>query len=165
MLSMDTSDLDEVLISNFVEHFFVLHQFWKLDVDGSSKSGTEVGWAWGDISKMLVMGECQYLFDGSSSSTKSIENFLDSSTWLHGNNSQLIFLVNPDQESLVIVMENTSSWWPVSVEVACFQESISLPIWNKKMDKCDDNIVGTYLKRKWSLMSCSEVSLLIPSSG
>ena len=33
MLSMDTSDLNEVFICNFVELVFVLLKFWKLNVD------------------------------------------------------------------------------------------------------------------------------------
>ena len=45
VLSMDTSDLYVVLISDLVELCLVLHELWKLDVDGGSEGGTEVGWA------------------------------------------------------------------------------------------------------------------------
>ena len=45
VLSVDTSDLDVVFVSNFVELILVLHQLWKLDVHGGSKGSTEVGWA------------------------------------------------------------------------------------------------------------------------
>jgi predicted RNA methylase len=37
----------------------------------------------------------------------------------------LILLIDPDQESLGIIMENTSSLRPVSIKVACLKESIS----------------------------------------
>ena len=33
VFSMDTSDLNIVLVSNGVEFLFVLHQLWKLDMD------------------------------------------------------------------------------------------------------------------------------------
>jgi len=168
MLSMNTSDLYVVFVSNGIECFFVLHQFWELDMNWCSKSSSKICWAWGNITEMLIMGEFQILFNMSGSSAKSIENFLDTSSWLHRDNSQLIFFVDPDQESLSIIMENSSSWWPVSVKVACFQESITLPIWYKNkllILIITFNIGYTYLKRKWSSMSCWETAASIPSSG
>ena len=45
VLSMDTSDLDVELVSDFFELGHFLHQLWKFNVDGSSKGGSEVGWA------------------------------------------------------------------------------------------------------------------------
>ena len=59
---------------------------------------------------------------------KSLEDLSDVSTWLHGDDSELIFFVDPDKESLGIVMEDTSTRWPVSVKVASSKESVSLPI-------------------------------------
>jgi hypothetical protein len=38
----------------------------------------------------------------------------------------LILFVDPDKERLGSVMENSSSRWPVSVQIASFKESISL---------------------------------------
>ena len=74
------------------------------------------------------MSEITDGFDVSTSSAKSVENFSDTGTLLHRNDSELILLVNPHQECLGIVVENTSAIWPVSVEVACSQESVSLSI-------------------------------------
>jgi len=45
VLTVNTSDLDLVVISNLVEGVFVSHQLWQLDVDGCSQGGTEVCWA------------------------------------------------------------------------------------------------------------------------
>jgi hypothetical protein len=123
---MDTSDLDEVFGGDALEHLLLLHELWKLDVDGGSKGGSEIGWARCDVTKMLVVGELAYGLDVSGSSTKSVENLEDASSWLHGDDSELILLIDPDEESLGIVMEDTSACWPVSVEVACLQESVSL---------------------------------------
>jgi len=72
------------------------------------------------------MSEIADGFDVSTSSAKSVENFSDTSTLLHRNDSELILLVNPHQECLGFVVENTSAIWPVSVKVACSQESVSL---------------------------------------
>ena len=65
---------------------------------------------------MVVVSELAILFNLGSSSTESLENGSDVSTWLHGNDSQLILFVDPDEESLRIVMEDTSARWPVSIE-------------------------------------------------
>jgi len=37
---------------------------------------------------------------------------------LHGDDSELIFFVDPDEESLVVVVEDTSSLWPVSLKTS-----------------------------------------------
>ena len=37
----------------------------------------------------------------------------------------MILFVNPDQEALVVVNKDTSTGWPISVLVACIEESIS----------------------------------------
>lgn len=58
---------------------------------------------------MLVVGELGNSFDVSSSSGESLENFGDTSSLLHGDDSELILLVNPDEESLLVIVEDTSS--------------------------------------------------------
>jgi hypothetical protein len=40
----------------------------------------------------------------------------------------LIFFINPNEERFSIIMEDTSTRWPVSVQVASFEESVSFPI-------------------------------------
>ena len=96
---------------------------------GSSHGGTKVGWARGDVTEMVVVGECDISgLEVLNSSAESVEDFDDTSILLHGDDSELILLVDPDQEGLVVVVEDTSAGWPVSVEVACLEESVSLPI-------------------------------------
>ena len=77
---------------------------------------------------MVIVSECANLLDDGGGSAESVEDFLDTSTLLHGDDSKLIFFVDPDEESLGIIVEDTSTRWPVSVQVACFKESVSLPI-------------------------------------
>ena len=45
VLSVDTSDLDLVFVSDIMELFLLFHELWKVDMDGSSHGGTKVGWA------------------------------------------------------------------------------------------------------------------------
>ena len=44
---------------------------------------------------------------------------------MHGDDSELVFFVDPDKERLLIVVEYTSSLGPVSVQATSIKESIS----------------------------------------
>jgi hypothetical protein len=94
-------------------------------VDGSSESGTEVGRAGGDVTKMLVVGELGNLLNSVGGTGESVENSTDVSTVLHGDDSKLILLINPNKEGLGIVVEDTSAIGPVSVEVAGLKETVT----------------------------------------
>ena len=128
VFSVDSSDLDVVLLGDLVELTLVVHQLWKLDVDGSSEGGSEVGWARSDVTEMVVMGKLADSLNCGGGSAESVEDFLNSSSLLHGNNSKLIFFVDPDEEGLGFVVEDTSTGWPVSVKIACDKESVSFSI-------------------------------------
>jgi len=118
VLSMNTSLLDIVLIADSVDLRLILGQLWKSDMHGSSHGSTKVGWARGNVTEMLVMSEFANSFNVLGCSAESFKDFSDSGTVLHGNDSQLILLVDPDKESLGFIVEDTSSRWPVSVETA-----------------------------------------------
>ena len=45
VLTMDSSDLDIVLVSNSLELVHLFTKVWKLDMDRGSESSTKVGWA------------------------------------------------------------------------------------------------------------------------
>jgi hypothetical protein len=78
---------------------------------------------------MVIMSEFDIGgLEMSNGSAKSIEDFEDSTILLHGDDSELIFFINPNEESLGVIMEDTSTRWPVSVKVASRKESVTLPI-------------------------------------
>ena len=58
---------------------------------------------------MVVVGELANGFNMRGGSAESLENSSDIGTWLHGNDSQLILLINPDEECLISIVENTSA--------------------------------------------------------
>jgi len=109
VLSVDSSDLDVVLVGDLVEEGLVVHELGELDVNGSSESGSEVGGARGDVTKVVVVRELAFLLDESAGSAESVEDLADSSSLLHGDNSELILLVDPDDETLGLVVEDTSA--------------------------------------------------------
>lgn len=75
---------------------------------------------------MIIIRELSNLLDEACSFGESFENLSDVGAWLHRNDSQLVFFVYPSQESLVIIMEDTSVLWPLSVETTSVKESIPL---------------------------------------
>jgi len=65
---------------------------------------------------VVVVSELSLLFNRSNSSRESFEDLTDVRARLHGDDSELIFLVDPHKEGLVLVMEDTSSLGPFSLE-------------------------------------------------
>ena len=66
------------------------------------------------------MREFGYLLDMSASSGESVEDGMEVSSLLHRDDSKLIFFVNPHKEGLIVVVENTSAFWPFSVKSTSF---------------------------------------------
>ena len=128
VLTVDTTELHVVLSADVLHLGHVLAELGQLDVHGGSESGTKVGRAGGDVTEMVITRELGDLLDGAGSSAESVEDGLDVGTVLHRDDSKLILLVDPDDESLGVVVEDTSARRPVSVEVASLKESIALPI-------------------------------------
>ena len=67
---------------------------------------------------MIVVREGANFLNLGGCTAKSVEHSGDVSARLHGNDTQLVLLVDPDKESLGIVVEDTSATGPVTVEVA-----------------------------------------------
>ena len=90
-----------------------------LDHGASSETSSEVGWAGKNPTEMVVVHEVvtfllEDLLDALGSGGESLEDFDDGSALLHGDNSHLILLVDPDEEVLGLVVVDTSGIGPVS---------------------------------------------------
>jgi len=75
---------------------------------------------------MIVEGELGHILDSFGGSRQSGEDLGDVEAFLHGNDSQLVLFVDPDEESLVVIVENSSSCGPVSVESGILEEPVAL---------------------------------------
>ena len=64
---------------------------------------------------MAVVSESGDLLDLASSSCKSSEDSTDVGSLLHRDDSELVLLIDPDKESLFVVVEDTSAIRPVAV--------------------------------------------------
>jgi len=94
-------------------------ELWDLDHGASSETSSEVGWAGKNPTEMVVVHEVvtfllEDLLDALGSGGESLEDFDDGSALLHGDNSHLILLVDPDEEVLGLVVVDTSGIGPVS---------------------------------------------------
>ena len=121
------TDLDVVLGSDTLESGHVLHELLQADVYRSAKGCSEVGRARGDITKMTVVSELGSGLNLVSGTAETLEDGTDVGTLLHGDNTELILLVNPDEEGLGVIVEDTSALGPVAVETAGIKETIALP--------------------------------------
>jgi len=128
VLAMDASDLHVESVGDLVELRLLLGKLGQLDVHRSSQGSAEVGWARGDVAQVVVSCEVAHSLDVAGSSAQSVEDLDDASALLHGDDSELVLLVDPDEEGLGVVVEDASARWPVSVEVAGLKEAITLSV-------------------------------------
>ena len=65
------------------------------------------------------------MFNLLGSNSESGKDSPNVSSLLHGDNPELILFIDPDKESLLIVMEDASALRPVPVKTTCIQESVA----------------------------------------
>jgi len=75
---------------------------------------------------MVVLGKFGNLLDFGGGSRESLEDLSDVRTGLHGDDSQLIFFVDPDEESLVVVVEDSSAFGPFSFQAGRLKVLVTL---------------------------------------
>ena len=125
MLSVDATNLHEVLGSDLLKLVLLGSKVWKLDVDRGSEGSAKVCGARSYVAKTLVVGKFGDLLDLACGGGKPSENGPNVCSLLHGDNPELILLVDPDKEGLVVIVEDASSFRPVSVAPTCFKESVA----------------------------------------
>ena len=76
---------------------------------------------------MAVVSELSSGLNCGGGAAETLEDGTDVGTLLHGNDTELILLINPDEEGLGVVVEDTSALGPVAVQTAGIEEAIALP--------------------------------------
>ena len=93
-----------------------------------SEGGAEVGWAGCDVAEALIVSKTGNFLNLASCNSESAKDSANVSTHLHGDNPELVLFVDPDEEALGSVVEDSSATGPVTVQSAGLQEAISLSI-------------------------------------
>jgi len=112
---------------DLVETLLILSEVRDLDVNASTQTGAQVRGAGQHVTQMLVPHELltfilHGIFKACEALTEAAEHFLDVATLLHGDDSQMILLVNPNQEGLVIVVPDTTSIRPITGHTSTAQQ-------------------------------------------
>ena len=67
---------------------------------------------------MVVTSELGNCLDVLAGAREAVENDVEVSTLLHRDDAELVFFVNPHEEGLVVVVEDTSAFGPFAVKTA-----------------------------------------------
>merc|ERR1711997_1102298 len=96
----------------------------QVDVDRGPHASTQVGGAGVNVAILLVKAEVlarlslYRVLDGLDTLGKSAEHFPYISTLLHGDDAELILLVDPDEEGLLCVVEDATTLRPVTLHAS-----------------------------------------------
>merc|ERR1719474_2625381 len=102
---------------------------WEINVNRSSHSCAKVCRAGMDVTISFIQHKVMSRFlldrilDSLDTSCQPVKHLLDVASLLHGDDPQLVFLVDPGQEGLVLVVEDSSALWPVPLHAS------NLEIW------------------------------------
>merc|ERR1712172_110000 len=125
----------------------VLGPAWQVHVDGGPHASTKVGGAGVDVAVLLIEAEVlarlrlNRVLDGLDTLGQSAEHFPDISTLLHGDDTELIFLVDPDEEGLLCVMEDATTLRPVTLHTGDGQ----VPVARDKEEVVVDQLLADLL--------------------
>merc|ERR1719490_210391 len=103
----------------------------QINVDGSPHASTKVGGARVDVTEFLAKAEVlarlllDRVLDSLDTLGKPGEDLLHISSLLHGDDAELILLVDPDEESLLLVVEDATTLRPVTLHTSNGQVPVS----------------------------------------
>merc|ERR1719447_1652893 len=104
---------------------------WEVDVNRSSHACSKVCWAGVNVSVSFVQHEVvtRFLLDGIlhslDTSCQSVKHLLDVSALLHGDDPQLVLFVDPSQEGLVLVVEDSTTLGPIPLHASNLEVRIT----------------------------------------
>merc|ERR1719309_377595 len=105
----------------------VCAQLGQLDMDTTTQTGTKIGGAGEDVAEMLVPHEAvvvllEDLLNLLQANTETPEDLPHVAALLHGDDTQVILLVHPDQEGFVVVVPDASGVRPVTGHTSAGQQ-------------------------------------------
>lgn len=103
----------------------------EVDVDGGAHASAQVGGAGVDVAELGAEEEVlaglslDGVTDGLDTAGKTLEDAQDITAALHGDDTELILLIDPDQEGLGVVVEDTTALGPVTLHTGDLQVRVS----------------------------------------
>jgi len=103
----------------------------KVDVDGGSHASAQVGGAGVDVAVLLGQSVVlaglllDRLLDGLDTAGEASEDSLDVSALLHGDDTGLVLLVDPQKEGLGVIVEDSTTLGPVTLHTSNSQVTVS----------------------------------------
>jgi len=103
----------------------------KINMDRGSHTSAKIGGAGVDVSVLLRVGivfarfSLDRFLNSLDTTGKTAENSLDITSLLHGDNSGLIFLVDPEKEGLGVIVEDSTTLGPVTLHTSNSQVTVS----------------------------------------
>jgi len=104
---------------------------WQVNVDGGPHASAQVGWAGVDVAKLggdlevLARLSLDRVLHSLDATCQSLKDTLDVTTLLHGDDAELILLVDPDKEGLGVVVEDATALGPVALHTGHLQVGIT----------------------------------------
>jgi len=110
VFAVNTAGLQFQFFADFLE-VRSCGNFGNLDVNRSTDGCAQVGRAESQPTQMFVTRKLAKFFDNFNTTDESVQNLTDVASLLHADNTQMIFFVNPDQESLVFCCGRYHDRW------------------------------------------------------
>jgi len=104
---------------------------WQVNVDRGPHASAQVGWAGVDVAKLggdlevLARLSLDRVLHSLDATCQSLKDALDVTTLLHGDDAELILLVDPDKEGLGVVVEDATALGPVALHTGNLQVGIT----------------------------------------
>jgi len=126
VLAAGTTDLEVVLGSDLLELGLVGGQLGDLDVDRGADGGAQVGGAEGQEAKAVVVGEGDLGLDLADTRHQATVDLSEVTAHLHGDDAEVILLIDPDKEGLGVVVVDAAASGPEAAGVGGLEEPVSL---------------------------------------
>jgi len=103
----------------------------KINMDRGSHTSTKIGGAGVDVAVLFRVGvvfarfSLDRFLNSLDTTGKTAEDSLDVTSLLHGDNSGLIFLIDPEKEGLGVIVEDSTTLRPVTLHTSNSQVAIS----------------------------------------
>merc|ERR1712170_63329 len=133
----------------------------QVNVNGGAHASAQVGGArvnvaelFGQLEILAALG-LDGVLDGLDTSSKAFEDLLDVAAGLHGDDAELIFLIDPDKESLGFVVEDTTALGPVALHTSDLQVRVTR---HEQEVIVDQLLAGGFVHAGQGVVSTSQIT-------